>query len=328
MAKWQTRELDSQCQVELDDEFIELSELDFDDLPPTDPMGTRPRLVPPKQLTTDLAQLRQFLRTPVCVEFEDDRVSDLTPPPVVGSASIAPTSASVAPPDFRRDMAHSSSARWSIPLLALSATIALGIVAFRVADKNAAFAPSVPMVAAVQPTPSPVVIPSFTPEDFPVFEEPTEGEIEYEWIDLTNAPREDWPPSGKPSGTALPVVSEKTEGADKVEAPIHDTVGEEIAPDKTNAEPSTIARAFDRDEAYASISAAAGGAVACRGDAPSGFAKVSVTFAPSGRVTTAVVDGPFAGTPTGGCIARTFRSARVHPFDGTLVTVRKTVILK
>jgi hypothetical protein len=324
MAKWQTRDLDSKRQVEPDDEFIELSALDFDDLPPTDPMGTRPRLAPPQPQQTDLAQLRQFLRTPVCVEFEDDRVSDLTPPPVVGG-SIAPTSASLPPQDFKRDMARSSPARWSLPLLALSAGIALGIIAFRVADKNAAFAPSTPMAAMAQPTAD---IPSFSPEDFPVLEETAEGEIEYEWIDLTNAPREDWPPSGSPPATDPSAVSEKTEGADKVEAPIRDTVAEEIAPDEDNAEPPKIARAFDRDEASASLSAVAGGAVACRGDAPSGFAKVAVTFAPSGRVTTAVVDGPFAGTPTGGCIARTFRGARVHPFDGSLVTVRKTVILK
>jgi hypothetical protein len=59
---------------------------------------------------------------------------------------------------------------------------------------------------------------------------------------------------------------------------------------------------------------------------PSGVAKVSVTFAPSGRVTQALVTGPpFAGTATGGCIARAFRSASVPPFAGDPQTVTKTV---
>lgn len=328
MAKWQTGDLGSRSQIQSDDEYIELSELDFDDLPPTDPIGIRPRLVPAQpQRNTDFDQLRQFLRTPACVQFEDDRVVDLTPPPVVGSSSIAPTSASLSPQHVKRDDAFSTSSRWSLGIVALSATLAIGIIAYRVADTGTAFAPSAP-AAAVQPA---TVIPSFAPEDFPVFEDPADDKVEWTWIDLTNAPREDWPASGKPPST----VSAKAEGKaasaavvdiKKESAPIDDPVGEEIASNETIA--PAAARAFDQDEASASLSAAAGSAIACRGDAPSGFAKVSVTFAPSGRVTTAVVDGPFAGTLTGGCIAKVFRNARVHPFDGSLVTVRKTVILK
>jgi hypothetical protein len=42
---------------------------------------------------------------------------------------------------------------------------------------------------------------------------------------------------------------------------------------------------------------------------------VTVTFASSGRVTTANVAPPFAGTPTGSCIARAVRSATVPPFS-------------
>jgi hypothetical protein len=55
---------------------------------------------------------------------------------------------------------------------------------------------------------------------------------------------------------------------------------------------------------------------------------VTVTFAPSGRVTSAVVSGPpFAGTATGGCIASTMRSASVPAFSGDKVTVSKTVVI-
>ncbi|MDP3278223.1 MAG: hypothetical protein Q8Q09_23755 [Deltaproteobacteria bacterium] len=45
-----------------------------------------------------------------------------------------------------------------------------------------------------------------------------------------------------------------------------------------------------------------------------GIATVQVTFASSGRVTTAEVGPPFAGTPTGSCIARAVRSATVPAF--------------
>ncbi len=56
---------------------------------------------------------------------------------------------------------------------------------------------------------------------------------------------------------------------------------------------------------------------------------VSVTFAPSGRVTTATVDGgPFAGTAVGGCIARALRSASVAPFEGAPVTVHSSVRIR
>jgi hypothetical protein len=90
-----------------------------------------------------------------------------------------------------------------------------------------------------------------------------------------------------------------------------------------------LAGPFDKGAASAALSAAAGRASACRkeGD-PSGTATVIVTFAPSGRVTSAIVSGPpFAGTATGGCIASSMRSASVPPFSGDKVTVSKTVVI-
>jgi hypothetical protein len=84
---------------------------------------------------------------------------------------------------------------------------------------------------------------------------------------------------------------------------------------------------FDKAAAAAALGGAVGQASGCKsaGD-PSGVAKVSVTFAPSGRVTQALVLGPpFAGTATGGCIARAFRTASVPSFAGDPQTVTKTV---
>jgi hypothetical protein len=54
-------------------------------------------------------------------------------------------------------------------------------------------------------------------------------------------------------------------------------------------------------------------------------ARLSVTFAPSGRVTTAVIDGPpFAGTPEGSCIAAKFRAASIPRFSGGNVIVHRS----
>ena len=87
---------------------------------------------------------------------------------------------------------------------------------------------------------------------------------------------------------------------------------------------------FDSEAAAASLTQVAGAASACRNEGdPAGNATVLVRFAPSGRATSAVVEsGPFAGTVTGGCIATTFRKARVPPFSGDFVTVKKTITLR
>ncbi len=87
--------------------------------------------------------------------------------------------------------------------------------------------------------------------------------------------------------------------------------------------------AFDAAAANLAIGRAAAQASNCRkeGD-PSGIAVVTLTFSPSGRVTSANVSGPpFAGTATGGCIAATLRGAKVPPYVGDFLTVKKTVTI-
>lgn len=98
----------------------------------------------------------------------------------------------------------------------------------------------------------------------------------------------------------------------------------------TAAQPESALGPFDRNAAAQALNAAVAEASGCRkeGD-PSGMARVKITFAPSGRVTTAIVQGPpFVGTKTGGCIAATLRRAKVPPFTGSLVTVGKTVVIR
>src|SRR5512132_4156586 len=143
-----------------------------------------------------------------------------------------------------------------------------------------------------------------------------------------------------PSGT--PAAAATT--APKVGGPLAPSTGK--APDKggekpaetakpeENAKPAETAapaaggggKEFDRAAAMSALGGAAGAAKGCKKpDGPTGSGKVRVTFAPSGNVTSATVEGPpFAGTPVGGCIASAFRGAHVPAFEGSPVAVSKS----
>ena len=94
--------------------------------------------------------------------------------------------------------------------------------------------------------------------------------------------------------------------------------------------PAPAARAkgdFNTQAAREALQDAADRAAKCKTiDTPSGNARVAVTFAPNGHVTTAVIDsGAIVGTAAGTCVASKFRAARVPPFSGEAVLVRKNV---
>lgn len=186
------------------------------------------------------------------------------------------------------------------------------------AERAAAPTPPAPELAAPSPAPEPAVAPSAeavaaAPNDDVTFETtPTKL------------------PGG--AGAAAPTPQPKHEAEPKPKAEAapkpEPAVPAEPAPAPTT--PSEPAGPFDRAAAAASLTASAGQASACRkeGD-PSGVASVVVTFAPSGRVTSATIGGPpFAGTPTGSCIAAALRKTRVPAFDGDRVTVSKTVVIQ
>ena len=84
---------------------------------------------------------------------------------------------------------------------------------------------------------------------------------------------------------------------------------------------------FSTQAAREALEDAADRAAKCKTiDTPSGNARVAVTFAPSGHVTSAVIDsGPIVGTAAGSCVASKFRAAKVPPFSGESVLVRKSV---
>ncbi|MCB9590338.1 MAG: zinc-ribbon domain-containing protein [Polyangiaceae bacterium] len=100
---------------------------------------------------------------------------------------------------------------------------------------------------------------------------------------------------------------------------------EEKPDEKAEEKPDTAGAPFDEVAARNALASAAGSASSCKkADGPTGQGRAIVTFAPSGRVTSAVITGAFAGTTVGGCIARVFRGATVPAFSGGPKTVSKT----
>ena len=155
-------------------------------------------------------------------------------------------------------------------------------------------------IAAVPPTQAPTPVPSPGPTPRPTAATPTAK------------------PTSTPTPTAAPTPTPAaTPTAKPTGKPQYEPAG------TAGTEP------FDTAAARAALDAAAGQASSCRkaGD-PSGVAVVTITYSPTGRVTSANIGGPpFAATATGGCIASTMRKARVPPFAGDMVTVRKTVTI-
>jgi hypothetical protein len=132
------------------------------------------------------------------------------------------------------------------------------------------------------------------------------------------------------SGTEPERLAETTKPADKpAEPPPPAEAAAVSAEPEPVAEPPAPTEPFNKTAASAALDGAAAEAAGCRkpGD-PSGIASVVVTFAPSGRVTTATVSGLFAGTPTGGCVAAKLRAARIPAFAGDHTTVSKTVVIQ
>jgi predicted Zn finger-like uncharacterized protein len=103
-------------------------------------------------------------------------------------------------------------------------------------------------------------------------------------------------------------------------------VGAAVKKPKEEAAPPADAQPFSKASAISALGAAASAAGSCKKPGgPTGAGKATVTFAPSGRVTTATIaGGSYAGTPVGGCVASVFRRAKVPPFSGSSVTVSKS----
>ncbi len=101
-------------------------------------------------------------------------------------------------------------------------------------------------------------------------------------------------------------------------------------PKKDEPKPAVASAEFDKGAARAALGAAAAASAGCaQPDGPRGTGTVRVTFSTSGRATQALIQGPpFAGTPTGSCIASKFRGLSISPFTGDAVSVTKSVTIQ
>jgi hypothetical protein len=82
-------------------------------------------------------------------------------------------------------------------------------------------------------------------------------------------------------------------------------------------------RPFDRGAAAGALARVS--VAQCSASGQVGTGHVTVTFAPSGRVSSVIVDDPsFSGTPAGRCVTTAFFGASVAPFEGGQVRVGKS----
>ena len=142
-------------------------------------------------------------------------------------------------------------------------------------------------------------------------------------------PEEPSKTSEAPSSSASASASPTTTAEPKSEKPVA------AAPSPANAGPKKVkeeaapaadAPPFSKAAAISALTSAASSAGSCKKPGgPTGPGKATVTFAPSGRVTTATVaGGTYSGTSVGGCVASVFRRAHVPAFSGSSVTVSKS----
>jgi predicted Zn finger-like uncharacterized protein len=153
--------------------------------------------------------------------------------------------------------------------------------------------------------------------DEPKKEEPKPEEKKEQPAAATSAPTDEKKPEEAKTEPAKTDATKTSTGHTAAKDPKK----EEPAP----AGPST-APPFSKASAISALGSAASQAGGCKkAGGPTGTGKVQVTFAPSGRVTSATVMGsPFAGTAVGGCVAGAFRRAKVPAFSGNPVTVSKS----
>jgi hypothetical protein len=81
-------------------------------------------------------------------------------------------------------------------------------------------------------------------------------------------------------------------------------------------------RKSDREQVEQALHSIRPAVRACVEHGDTRTAVITITFASSGRVTTANTEAPFAGSPAGSCMARAARQARVPAFERATLRVR------
>jgi hypothetical protein len=256
------------------------------------------------------------------LETEDDDMSEVAPPPLFAVArSDAPLVASTAPP------APSSLVQTLNRTATVVLVLGLGVAAGWTLRGGTQLPEHERTTSAHRPATTPVVaaapvaLTPTTPKAAPTVESRT--------TPTSTATTPPAPAASAQSDTPTAPQKLNESGANIAEKAEPSSDSALPAPSADEPEPSALAE-FDATAARESIALAEARAMACHtAGEPGGPAAVVIRFAPSGRVTTATVEsGPFAGTPTGGCIAAKFRSARVPAFAGDHVTVKRTVLLR
>lgn len=183
--------------------------------------------------------------------------------------------------------------------------------------------PWVPVVVDPQSAmPSPVPVPVPVPEPVPV-SEPVP--VQHAVVAVAAGPSLVAAAPAEPSEAPVEKAVSGKEVESKPAVPSANT------PAHDQAEPPKELPAFDRDAAATAMARGAAAASACRQDENDhGRTRVAVTFAASGRVTTAVLEpgSIFLGTPIAGCIVAHMRDVQVPAFDGEKVTVHTSVTIE
>jgi hypothetical protein len=110
----------------------------------------------------------------------------------------------------------------------------------------------------------------------------------------------------------------------------HQTPAGDTAVDEGDSDrPRAALEPFNRIAALRVLGVAAQKAIRCRGrGAPKGVARLTVTFEPSGKMSSArIFQAPYAGTPTATCIVAKIGQPEVPPFKGPPETIRVSVEL-
>ncbi|WP_437854342.1 zinc-ribbon domain-containing protein [Sorangium sp. So ce363] len=249
-------------------------------------------------------------------------VTDSRPPPSMSlpsKASVPPASLSSLSP-LTAPEASTKKGRTGLIAAAIAAVVLIGGVAFFFMQSPTQEASTVTpeqanTAPAEVPSPAQTAAPAPPSAETAAAATPSTAETAAPSAEPTASAEA---PSAATPAAATPAAAEKPASAPAAAAE---------KPAASKPEPAASGGAeFNRGAASSALGAAAGSAKSCKkAGGPTGTGRVKVTFAPSGSVTSAEVQGaPFAGTSVGGCVARLFRGARVPAFGGGSVSVSKS----
>ncbi|MBX3190042.1 MAG: protein kinase [Labilithrix sp.] len=216
--------------------------------------------------------------------------------------------------------------------LAVLAVGGLGLGLFALRARSVAPDGGVASAESAELTPTPVPMPTESPT-----EPATAPPVATEEVDATAPPGTDTPaedasvaaaPTETPEPSAPPSASASAPAATAAQpttsAPQFTWPPPTATPPPTaSAKPAVDPNAWNEGAARGRLSVANGVLVFCKKEGgPTGPGNATVTFGTDGAVSGVHVDPPFAGTPTGDCVAAQLRRAKVNAFSGTPQTVR------